>query len=293
MNPVLSPKELAQAIGVSESSLKRWADDGRIRVSRTAGGHRRIPIAEAIRFIRESQATIVRPDVLGLPDLEAVSDGNRVGDDDAERLHAYLKEGRGHEARGLILSMYLAGRSVAAISDGPIASAFHRLGSLWQEHEEGIFLEHRASEICLEAVRQLHTTIDPQISQPAAVGGAPPKDTCALTSAIAATVLAAEGFHAVNLGAQTPFESFLQAADHHEAALVWMSVTHADAPESLEPGLAHLAQQLAQREIKLIIGGDACDKVRLPKGDNVYVGHSMGELAAFVKGLQLGGRLVK
>ena len=54
MKSVLSPKELAAAIGVSESTLKRWADDGLIVFSRTAGGHRRIRLAEAIRFIREN-----------------------------------------------------------------------------------------------------------------------------------------------------------------------------------------------------------------------------------------------
>jgi MerR family transcriptional regulator, light-induced transcriptional regulator len=48
----LSPKALAAAIGVSESSLKRWADEGRLAAERTAGGHRRIAVAEAVRFVR-------------------------------------------------------------------------------------------------------------------------------------------------------------------------------------------------------------------------------------------------
>ena len=33
MKPVLSPRELAEAIGVSESSIKRWIDDGVIQAS--------------------------------------------------------------------------------------------------------------------------------------------------------------------------------------------------------------------------------------------------------------------
>ena len=41
---MLSPRELAEAVGVSESSLKRWADRGRVHVHRTEGGHRRIPV---------------------------------------------------------------------------------------------------------------------------------------------------------------------------------------------------------------------------------------------------------
>ena len=63
---LLTPKDLADAIGASESALRRWIDGGRIRMSRTAGGHRRIPLQEAIRFIRQTGATIVRPELLGL-----------------------------------------------------------------------------------------------------------------------------------------------------------------------------------------------------------------------------------
>ena len=66
MKSLLSPRDLADAIGVSESSLKRWADAGKIQVSRTDGGHRRIPLAEAVRFIRATGAQVVRPDILGI-----------------------------------------------------------------------------------------------------------------------------------------------------------------------------------------------------------------------------------
>ena len=66
---LLTPKDLADAIGASESALRRWVDGGRIRMLRTAGGHRRIPLQEAIRFVRQTGATIVRPELLGLNQL--------------------------------------------------------------------------------------------------------------------------------------------------------------------------------------------------------------------------------
>jgi len=69
MKPTLSPKELAEAIGVSESSIKRWADGGRLAVQRTAGGHRRIPREEALRFLREEGLRPVRPEILGVEEV--------------------------------------------------------------------------------------------------------------------------------------------------------------------------------------------------------------------------------
>ena len=70
MKQSLSPRELGQAIGVSESSLKRWADEGRIKFARTTGGHRRIVLTEAVRFIRQAGMPVLRPHLLGLADLE-------------------------------------------------------------------------------------------------------------------------------------------------------------------------------------------------------------------------------
>src|SRR4030095_13667767 len=80
---LLTPKELADAIGASESSLRRWVDSGDIRMSRTAGGHRRIPLREAIRFVRAIGATVVRPDILGLGELGRAKPAllNRSGED--------------------------------------------------------------------------------------------------------------------------------------------------------------------------------------------------------------------
>lgn len=72
LKPVLSTRELAEAIGVSESSIKRWADDGTVRAVRTIGGHRRIPFEEAIRFVRASNLRLVKPEVLGLHDVSSV-----------------------------------------------------------------------------------------------------------------------------------------------------------------------------------------------------------------------------
>ena len=78
MKQTLSPRELARALGVSESSLKRWADDGKIRFSRTVGGHRRIAVSDALQFARDAKLPLVRPDVLGLREVAALREKGAV-----------------------------------------------------------------------------------------------------------------------------------------------------------------------------------------------------------------------
>ena len=67
MNEFVTPKQVARAIQVSESSVKRWCDKGVIPTQKTAGGHRRIQLAGLVRFLRESGQVLARPEVIGLP----------------------------------------------------------------------------------------------------------------------------------------------------------------------------------------------------------------------------------
>ena len=99
---LLTPKELAEAIGASESSVRRWVDGGDIRVARTAGGHRRSPLAEAIRFIRQLGAPVVRPDLLGLGEMAIAS--TPTGANDEQLLFDQLRNGDERAAKGLVVS---------------------------------------------------------------------------------------------------------------------------------------------------------------------------------------------
>ena len=40
-NQLFSPKQIGNALGVSEASIKRWVDKGKIDCVKTTGGHRK------------------------------------------------------------------------------------------------------------------------------------------------------------------------------------------------------------------------------------------------------------
>jgi molybdopterin-binding protein len=45
--------EAAEMLGVSVESLRRWEKDGRLRVVRTSGGQRQVPLTEVQRLLAE------------------------------------------------------------------------------------------------------------------------------------------------------------------------------------------------------------------------------------------------
>src|SRR5687768_14234467 len=285
MEKVLTTKELAEAIGASESSLRRWTNSGAIRTSRTVGGHRRIPLSEAIRFIRETHATVVRPAVLGLGDATPGVAGSTGGEGVGEAFYRALHDGDAARARGLVLGMYLGGTSLAAMFDGPVGRAMHRIGELWKHDARGVLVEHRATDVCLQAVAPLRQLLAPaDETAPAAVGGAPAGDPYLLPSMMVATVLADAGYRVTNLGADTPADVLAAAAEEQRATVVWLSVSVADPVAPVQRGVVQLSKKLAEWDATLLVGGQRAAALDTRHLHNVHLLATMAELVAFTRG---------
>jgi excisionase family DNA binding protein len=270
---LLSPKDLADALGVSESSLKRWTDAGKIHATRTEGGHRRIRLDEALRFIRATGTPVVRPELLDMPEVAtALQDNVTVADTLFDRLRA----GDARGVRGWILARYLAGASLAELCDGPIRTAMYDLGELWKHSAEGIFIEHRATDLCLQALAHIRGTFEPPADAPVALGGGPEDDPYLLPTFMAAAVIAAAGLRAVNLGPDTPVAAFETAVDRLAPKLVWVSATAPLAPARAK-AIARWLESLP-RGITAVVGGQ--HRLSIAADTRLRVVTSMAELSA-------------
>lgn len=283
MKSYLSPGDLAKAIGVSESSLKRWADNGAIGVTRTVGGHRRIARHEALRFIRETNASVLRPRLLGFPEAESTAESP------SESLFEALRIGSRDQALGLIQGWFLAGRPLAWIFDGPVADAMERIGRLWKHGPEGILREHRATDLCVKAITQLRLALPPAGREaPSALGGAPNSDPYLLPSLMAAAVMKEAGMRAANLGPQTPLPVLQAAAEEQRAVLVWLSVSTVEGAEAARIALPEMMKALAPLGTHVVIGGRSAHLLEPFGNPQLTFAARMAELAAFAKGLLAG-----
>jgi MerR family transcriptional regulator, light-induced transcriptional regulator len=278
----LSPKDLAAAIGVSESSLKRWVDSGRLAVQRTAGGHRRIPFQEAVRFVRAEGYRVQDPTCFGV----LCCGGKEESIDLDQAVFSALEQGDAERCRGLITTAYLAGASAAALCDGPLRSAMCRLGELWHHGENGIAVEHHATSICIQMVEQLRSFLaDPPSDAPISVGGAPTGDPYLIPSQMAGVVLTECGYRAINLGPNTPNSVLMSAVAKYRPVLVWRSLAGAIDADVVGADLCELIKQLG--EIPLIMGGRHASAAAMAAGGGAHLVGSMCELGAFARALVL------
>jgi MerR family transcriptional regulator, light-induced transcriptional regulator len=281
----LSPRALAAAIGVSESSLKRWTDEGRLQAVRTAGGHRRIPVSEAVRFVRHAGLTVVKPEVLGLTAAGGAG-GRAVSREQAgELIFQALADDRYGEARSLIVSLYLEGAPLGWLLDGPVREALARVGELWRHGARGIFLEHRAMETCMRTMVELRQLVPaPRPEAPVAVGGAAAGDVYLLPTSMAALVLAESGFRAWNLGADSPVEAMVAAIEHYRPQLVWQSFSVP--PRSAREAVAGLERMVeAAAGGTVVVGGRGASALPLPRHPLLQRMGTMAELGAFGRGV--------
>lgn len=288
MSRNLSPKDLALVIGVSESSLKRWVDEGRLEAARTAGGHRRIALYEAIRFIRDTNQTIVKPELLGLTDLTQGPIGVVIDGAGEAALLKALIGGKSDEARGLMMAQHIASRSFAGVCDGPISHAMHRIGEIWRHSESGIMIEHRATEIVLDAIHQIRATLPPlPDNAPVAIGASAPLDMHMLPSLMAATTLLESGYRDVNFGANLPVDSLIGAIREHKPRMVWMSLSSSESVENMLGLLPKLASAAASAGAVLVLGGRAIYGRSVAQWPSTHIVASMSELAALARGLKV------
>ncbi len=288
-NPkLLSPKDLASAIGASESSLKRWTDQGLLAVSRTAGGHRRIPLSEAIRFVRSRRLPLVKPEILGLPSSFGVESDLRPGAHDRpdEIFTDLLRAGHDIGARNHLFERFMRGETIAALADGPIRSAMRDLGEFWKQGPEGILIEHRATEICAMIIQDLRSMVTPEHPRGTAIGGSLGGDPYKLPPLVAASVLNECGVHAVNLGADTPIEVLEIAAfgpdEDERPDIVWLNVSSVSDPDTASRELTPLATRCAEAGMMFCIGGREAVRLTLPDVAGVVIHDSMREFAASV-----------
>ena len=256
MHDLLTPKQVAQAIGVSESSLKRWCDRGLISTVKTPGGHRRMTAAGVMDFLRKRNQPLVRPELLGLPSNTGRT--HRVMDRAAQQFHEALAAGDEEVCRQLLLDLFLAEHPVAQIFDRVLAPAYHRLGELWQCREIEIYQERRAVQIGLQTLGELRRLLaESDGGECLAIGGTWEEDPYQLPTTLAELTLLTSGWRASNLGASLPFSTLEAALVQNRPRLFWLSVSFIQDQERFVEEYSRFFALAETRRVAVAIGGQA------------------------------------
>jgi len=234
---VLTTTEAAEVAAVAPSTIKRWADQGLLPFSRTAGGHRRFDRFAIERLLRGQPTPASADDPLATAWVRCLVDGRR-----------HEIDGRLLEARGRLGSWWRVADEVAV--------ALAEMGKQWECGRLTIAEEHVASNALAHALGRVGDALPIRLDGPKCLLACAGGDEHTLGLALAELCLRELGWTPVWLGRRTPVDEVVRLVRSGQVATVALS---ASALLGNERALRAIADEVGaaceERGVAFLLGG--------------------------------------
>jgi MerR family transcriptional regulator, light-induced transcriptional regulator len=283
---LLKTNQVAGALGVSVSTIKRWVDSGALLATRTVGKHRLVPVCEAIRFACAQNLPHAELQALlgGSGWRSTTVDGSAV-----DALTEALRRGHTAEARGRIVGAYAGLRDASRLADDLIRPAMEQVGHAWEAGTLDVFQEHQASRVVEAALTDLIgrvTPFDPAPGTPLALGASPEGDLYTLSNLSCELALREMGWEVVNLGPNLPLPSLAKAVRVYRPALAWLSIHHLADSERFAREYAAFHAAASETGTAVCLGGSALSPSLRTRLLAASFGERVAHLAEFARRLR-------
>lgn len=280
MTRAFSTAEVSQMWNVSESTIKRWADSGKLECIRTPGGHRRFQMQALMAFLEQNHLKSSNLFSFSIPSLAAAEAAqiqeNHVGQEPhlfeqietvteftplktLQQLYFELAiQGNQKLAEIFLQRLYLQGSSILDIKEKVITPVMHQIGWLWQRGELQVYEEHLASQVTLSATRYLHYLV-PHKSEhgKAALCACLEGDFHEIALHWLTQTLESDGWRVIVAGANTPVHSISDALSRFQPAILCLSATILSNLEHLRRDYKVCWERAEALGTRIIIGGAA------------------------------------
>jgi len=254
----LSPKQVARAAEISESTVKRWCDRGVLPFVRTPGGHRRISLNDALQTLKTKNIPIVHPEVLGLPAFPGR--GRRTITTAVEELVQALENASPQRCRAILGELRCVGLSFAEIGDQVISPAFERIGKDWECGRLEVYRERAACYLLFEVLSEMAEALPPEDpTQPLAIGATLSHDHYFLASQLVQLVFRERKWRARFLGSHLPLETLVRAIVELQPRLFWLSISHVVSSSSVIEACRSIYDVARAQDTLFVIGGRGID----------------------------------
>ena len=233
---MLTTTQAAARIGVTASTIRRWADQGDLAFHTTPGGHRRF---------READIEAALERLRGQAPFSAAGLGWR---DRILHLESYALEAALLEERGRLGSWHAVANAVSA--------GLRAVGDAWAMGEVSLIQEHVGSARLDRALSRIRHNIPVPPGSPACVLLVVPGDEHTLGLRLAELCAAEAGWAPLWVGSRTPIDSIVELSRAKMGRILALSasaaMTDADALEAL---LRRVAPPCHESGTEVILGG--------------------------------------
>ena len=239
MSDWISTKETTRILGVAPTTLRRWADEGKLVCQRTAGGHRRF-LRSSIESLRQTgfEATTSAPEL--------------------REWVAFLRNNDVHRVRQRLNRLYAESENWFAVADF-LGSVSVEIGELWAEGELSVIEEHIVSARLYHAVSALSCEFDVPRGAPVGFLTTIAEEHHALALSLVQVCMRSVNIDALIPGTNMPITELL----HHirtnglGVSIIALSASRwSSDPISLARSYDDIAAACREEDIDLVVGGE-------------------------------------
>lgn len=252
---LLTTRQAARLLAVGTSTLKRWADDGRLESFRTAGGHRRFPREAVEAYLRRQTPALrpVRDEAGGVAHwLELLS-----GEED------YL------EVAGELLGARARRGSWWGVAEelGPVLD---ELGRRWESGELSVLEEHVASAKLQRALVFCAHSMPTAQTAPTALLTTSYGDDHTLGLSLVELCCREAGWNTRWTGRRTPVPDLVRTLAEQQVGLLVVSASGFSRDEQdLRRQYLQLATACQAAGVPLVVGGRGAWPEQMPHGRRI------------------------
>jgi excisionase family DNA binding protein len=263
---ILSTADVARLFNVTETTVKRWADEGTLKCQKTPGGHRKFEIRSVVEFAEKNKFDPVGAiESIGDTQFSRTIQAAVLSRDFPVLAGEFVERGTKAEEDGLFpFFSYLYEHKVALweIFDMVIRPGMHEIGERWMKGDLGVDDEHRISARTAEALSRLlpNVLIKPKKGK-AALLAAIGEELHDLGLRCAAYIFESEGWRVHYLGARTPKDAVLSTMRKASPDVVAVSVSISENGGSRMEDLRELASTAREVGAEFAVGGRVASRL--------------------------------
>lgn len=233
---LLTSRQAAELLGVSTSSIKRWAEEGVLACAKTAGKHRRFTQLEIDRFRASASPHDARP---------------------ADWVDMLVTAVDGQGVTGRLLEERARLGSWARVADqlGPVIG---ELGRRWARGDLSVVEEHLAAERLSRALARACEAIPLPLHPPNALLATAEGDEHTLGLSLVEITLRELGWRTLWLGRKVPTQELAQRLGSVQPRVHLLAVSASASSvngRQLGAQVARLGAACADHDIALVLGG--------------------------------------
>lgn len=239
---VLSTREVARLLRVSEATIKRWADDGLLSCFKTPGGHRKFRL-EDINVFRSSRGFVQSSDPL--------ADGT-AGVDELMRL---ALSGDGIALANTLIAALGRGEPLEKLCDEWLLPMMVEVGARWECGALSVAQEHIVSQTVIDSLSQVAVVVQADPKRGIALTGCLEGERHDIGSRMASLILRKHGYRVLQLGADTPVADVMNLAERENVTLIALSGAGDVAVPYVTRAIDRLADWARRTLVRVIVGG--------------------------------------